>query len=347
MLGMPTTGNIYSLRDLTHSYGKYPTLDIASLDVTEGGVVGLIGPNGSGKSTLLKVLGLLQPRRSGDLFYRGERIDGREQALRREITLLLQEPYLLRRTVYANIAYPLKLRGMSAAEIEVTAADSLRRVGLRLDDFGSRPWYRLSGGEVQRVSLAVRLALRPKVLLLDEPTANVDEASATRIKEAVWHAWSDWGTTIVVATHDLIWLYEVATKIVSLYRGRAISDGAENLIQGDWLREEGRAAIRLRGQQIVARLPDDLTAALECAALNPSDIKIVDAASAAPAGCNRLLGTIAQMSVERATGEILSVVDCDGISLRARFPADFARSSNLYPGLHVALIFSEAALSFI
>lgn len=344
---MTTSGNIYSLRNLTHSYGKHPTLDIASLDVPEGGVVGLIGPNGSGKSTLLKVLGLLQPRRSGELFYKGERVDGSEQLLRREITLLLQEPYLLRRTVYANIAYPLKLRGMSAAEIEATASDSLRRVGMRLDEFGSRPWYRLSGGEVQRVSLAVRLALRPKVLLLDEPTANVDEASAARVKEAVWHAWNDWGTTIVVATHDLVWLYEVATKIVSLYRGRAISDGAENLIQGDWLREGDCAVIKLREQRIAASLPDDPTAALECARLNPSNIKIADASANAPDGENRLLGTIAQMSVERATGEILAVVDCNGISLRVRFSADFARDSNLYPGLRVALIFSEDALSFI
>ena len=337
---------IYTLRNLTHSYGKHPTLDIAALDVPEGGVLGLIGPNGSGKSTLLKVLGLLQPRRSGELLYKGEPVDGREQRLRREITLLLQEPYLLRRTVFANIAYPLKLRGMPTAEIEAAAGDALRRVGMSLADFGSRPWYRLSGGEVQRISLAVRLAMRPKVLLLDEPTANVDEASAMRIKEAVWHAWNDWGTTIVVATHDLVWLYEVATKIVSLYRGRAISDGAENLIQGDWLREDGRAVVHLRTQRITAPLPEG-GAPLECATLNPSDIGIYQVSEACPGGDNHLEGVIAQMSVERSTGEILAVVDCDGLSLRVRFSSDYARSSGFYPGLRVALAFSGGSLLFI
>ena len=337
---------MFSLRNLTHSYGRHPTLDIASLDVPEGGVVGLIGPNGSGKSTLLKVLGCLLDRRSGELLYDGASVDGRERAIRREVTLLLQEPYLMRRSVYANIAYGLKLRGIASSEIETRVADSLARVGMTADQFARRPWFRLSGGEVQRVSLAVRLALRPKVLLLDEPTANVDETSAARIKEAVWHAWNDWGTTIVVATHDLVWLYEVATKIVSLYRGRAISDGAENLVQGDWTRSGDRAILSLRGQSIAALLPEG-SIPLVCAALNPSSISVSRERPEARDDCNTLSGTLTQMSIERATGDILGVVDCGGVFLRARFPLSSAHDLNLYPGLAVHLSFPVSALTFL
>lgn len=338
--------NIYSIRGLTHSYGAHKTLDIDALDIPEGGVVGLIGPNGSGKSTLLKVLGCLLERRSGEMLYDGAPVDGGERELRREVTLLLQEPYLLRRTVYQNIAYGLKLRGVSPSEITARVSDSLVRVGMDADEFAGRPWFRLSGGEVQRVALAVRLALRPRVLLLDEPTANVDEASASRIKEAVWQAWNDWGTTIVVATHDLVWLYEVATNIVSLYRGRAIGDGAENLIQGDWTCDGGMAVISLRGQKIYAPPPEG-GKPLECARLNPSSVKILENPEGATHGDNLLRGRIVQMSMERSTGEILVVADCDGASLRVRLPADESLRLGLYPGLGITLAFSPTSLSFI
>lgn len=343
---MTDARGIFSLRNLTHRYDGHPTLDIVSLDIPAGGVVGLIGPNGSGKSTLLKVLGCLLARRSGELLYNGLPVGGREREVRREVTLLLQEPYLMRRSVYANIAYGLKLRGVAPSEIEARAADSLARVGMAAEQFARRPWFRLSGGEVQRVSLAVRLALRPKVLLLDEPTANVDETSAVRIKEAVWRAWRDWGTTIVVATHDLVWLYEVATKIVSLYRGRAISDGAENLVQGDWARSGDRAVLPLRGQAISAMLPAG-GQPLVCAALNPSSIAVGRERPAPDAGLNILSGTMTQMSIERATGDILGVIDCGGVFLRARFPLSAAHDLNLYPGLAVHLSFSVSALTFL
>ncbi len=342
---------IYALRRLTHRYGKHPALDIETLDIPAGGVVGLIGPNGSGKSTLLKVLAFLQPRRTGELFFEGAETAGRERALRREATLLLQEPYLLRRSVYENIAYALKLRKLPTAEVAARVADSLERVGMRPEDFASRPWFRLSGGEVQRISLAARLALRPKVLLLDEPTANVDEASANRIKEAVWRAWSDWGTTIVVATHDLVWLYEVATRIVALYRGRVIGDGAENIVQGDWVRGEGAALLSVRSQALRADLPET-GIPLESALLNPSSIRIADpdaeeAGNASDDKRNRISGSVTQMSMERATGQVLVVADCGGLVLRARLSLDAARAAHLYPGKAVLLLFSPAAVRFL
>ena len=337
--------NIYSLRNIKHSYGSHPTLCIESLGLPRGGVVGLIGPNGSGKSTLLKVLAFLEHPTEGEFLFDGSDAGGRDRALRMDATLLLQEPYLLRRTVEENILYGLKLRGMRPRDAASRVSDSLERVGLEPEKFARRPWFRLSGGEVQRVALAVRLALQPKVLLLDEPTANVDESSAVLIKEAVWHAWHDWGTTIIVATHDLIWLHEVATQIVSLYRGRVIGDGAENLIQGVWRRRGDCAELRV-GSRVVRALPEGLDGS-SCAILNPSQITIHKEQPESSADVNTLEGILTQMSIERASGHILGVADCGGLLLRVRFSLEASRGLNLYPGLPVCLSFPVRALKFL
>ncbi len=337
--------NAYSLRNLTHRYGKHPTLAIASLDVRQGAVTGLVGPNGSGKSTLLKVLAFLEPHASGELLFEEKQTAGRERACRREATLLLQEPWLLRRTVYDNIAYGLKLRGVSAGDADGRVRDALERVGLA-ERFASRPWFRLSGGEAQRVALAARLALRPRVLLLDEPTSGVDEASAALIREAVENAWRDHGTTIVVATHDLSWLHGVATQVVSLHRGRVVGDGAENLLQGVW-RTNGDH-IELRAGEQTLRAPKG--PAPDCAVLSPSDIGIARE-PAAPSDVlnplNELSGVLTRMSFEQAGGGILGLVDCGGLTLRVRFSQERAQELNLVPGLVVHLSFPTDAVRFL
>ncbi|MDR1944463.1 MAG: energy-coupling factor ABC transporter ATP-binding protein [Synergistaceae bacterium] len=350
---MRTGKIIFSLRNLSHSYGNHKTLDIASLDIPEGGVVGLVGPNGSGKSTLLKVLAFLQPRSSGDFLFLGEPVNGRERELRRGVTLLLQEPYLLRRSVYENIAYGLRLRGVSKSETSERVSDSLERVGMSATDFARRPWFRLSGGEAQRVSLAARLALRPKALLLDEPTANVDERSAALIKEAIWREWRDRGTAIVVATHDLVWLYETATRIVGMYAGRVIGDGAANLLQGSWDSAEssrggGFVTLALRGQKIFADAPRTAPEKKpDCAILDPSVIT-VHSQEQIPSLCQNVLrGFLTQMSLERSTGEILGIVDCGGLFMRARFSLARAREANLHPGIEVWLSFPASSVKFI
>ena len=215
---------IYSLRNVTHSYGARPALSIEALDIRKGALVELRGPNGSGKSTLLKILAFLEPF-NGELLFDGNAAKGRERELRREATLLLQEPYLLRRSVYENVAYGLKLRKLTRREIGERVTDSLNRVGLEPDQFARRQWFRLSGGEAQRVALAARLALRPRVLLLDEPTASVDDASAALIREAVCRSVRDAGTTVVVATHDTEWLNGIQpARIVTLRNGRIQED---------------------------------------------------------------------------------------------------------------------------
>ena len=205
---------LYEAFDLALDYGSQPALRLAHLSVSAGSILGLTGPNGCGKSTLLKILAFLLPPSRGRLLFRGHEIADPAPA-RREVTLLLQEPYLLHRTVFDNVAFGLKLRRDNAGR-EARVAEALAMVGLDTERFARRRWFELSGGEAQRVALASRLVLRPAALLLDEPTASLDAKSTARIHEAALKARQAWGTTLVIVSHDHAWLAGVADEILDL-----------------------------------------------------------------------------------------------------------------------------------
>lgn len=328
---------LYDLRNIRHRYENGPvTVDIDSLQIACGSVTGLVGPNGSGKSTLLKILAFLEPC-EGSLVFDGQNGSVRAVDIRRSVTYLLQDSYLLKRSIYENIAYGLKLRGEKDG-IRERVYDSLRRVGLAPDKFADRQWYQLSGGEVQRAALATRLALHPRVLLLDEPTANVDESSAQLVKEAALSAWREWGTTVVVATHDLVWLYEVSTDIVSLYQGHVVGRGAENLIQGLWRVENGRAAREVSDGQKICGLCDgrkDISAGI----INPSDVVMTRTECRRAPQINVLTGTVTQMALERGTGCVLISVDVGDVILKSRVSLENIERDNICPASKVYLTF--------
>lgn len=212
---------LYELRGVVRRHGARTVLDVPRLDLGRGGIIGVAGPNGGGKSTLLRLLALLDSPDAGVLRYDGEPVGppstARTAELRRSVTLLLQEPYLLRRSVHDNVAFGLAVRG--TAEALPAVRDALNLVGLDPDVFLRRRWFELSGGEAQRVALAARLALAPRVLLMDEPTASLDEESAERIAQAAQAA-AGRGATVVVVSHDRDWLDPLASRILIVRRGR-------------------------------------------------------------------------------------------------------------------------------
>jgi tungstate transport system ATP-binding protein len=349
MTGGETMGSkiIYEIKNLTHSYGKGPqTLDIDYLKICEGSVTGLVGPNGSGKSTLLRILAFLEPYTGGSLSFE-ECSDTSADVvdIRKKVTYLLQNSYLLKRSVFENIAYGLRLRN-ETEDLTERVHDSLERVGLSPKKFAQRPWYRLSGGEVQRVALAARLALHPKVLILDEPTANVDESSALLVKNAAVSAWKEWGTTVIVATHDLAWLTEVSTDIISLYRGRIVGHGTENLVHGPWIRENGSVVRELSDGQKIHALSsgrEDHSAVV----INPSDISVHRIPSGPVTEMNILKGTVTSMTLERATGCALISVQVGDIVLKSRMTVDKMKEDMISPASEVILTFSPENVRWI
>jgi tungstate transport system ATP-binding protein len=173
----------------------------------------ILGPNGAGKSVLMRLChGLLVPT-SGSIVWRGA-VNGRTRQ-----AMVFQRPVMLRRSALANIAYGLKLAGISPRERALRARDVLEAVGLA--DIASRPARVLSGGEQQRVALARAWALGPEVLFLDEPTANLDPG-ATRDIETLIGQIRAGGTKIVMTTHNLGQAKRLGDEILFLNQGRLV-----------------------------------------------------------------------------------------------------------------------------
>ena len=192
----------YSLNNIRTNYGSRIVLDINELQIHSGSLYLLTGPNGAGKSTLLSHLALLVAPNSGTLCLGGEPVHWNNSSLlrqRRDVTLLHQSPYLFNGSVAANVGYGLKLRGIRGDDYKHRVQKALDQVGLA--GFENRSARELSGGEVQRVALSRALALQTKVLLLDEPLSNVDQATA-RILEELLLALPVAGTTVVMTSHD-------------------------------------------------------------------------------------------------------------------------------------------------
>ena len=202
---------LYVCRNLVQRYEGREVLRLPELTVDEGEVLALTGPNGCGKSTLLRLLAFLERPAAGLLRYSG----GDEP--RQEVTLLLQDAYLMRCSVFANVTLGLRLRHQRQ-ELRAIYEECMRAVGFAAPgELAGRDRRALSGGERQRVALAARLALRPRVLLLDEPTASVDARSARAIVDAV-RACVGRGTTVICATHDRALMTALAAREVALGR---------------------------------------------------------------------------------------------------------------------------------
>ncbi len=211
---------IYRLRDVQQSYDGRLVLSIADLDIYHGEILALVGPSGAGKSTLLRLLNFLEAPHRGAISYRGQPFDTQNLpplALRREVTTVFQRPLLLDRSVRDNVAYGLKLRGRDGRE----------RIDEALDAVGLLPLARqaartLSGGEAQRVALARATVLQPTVLLLDEPTANLDPYNVALIEDIARRLNQESGTTLVLVTHNVFQARRLSQRVAFLFEGAII-----------------------------------------------------------------------------------------------------------------------------
>jgi tungstate transport system ATP-binding protein len=209
---------LYQLSNIVQTYGERIVLSIDKLMLEAGTITGIFGPNGSGKSTLMRMLAFLESPKSGTILFNGKKATIADTALRREVTLLTQQPYLLKRTVQENIEYGLRVRGRTT--ISGIAASALEEVGLSPQTFLSRNWFELSGGEAQRVSLAARLAVKPRVLLMDEPTSSLDEESTERIRNAALRTKTEHNTSLIIVSHDREWLNSISDHTVLIRNGK-------------------------------------------------------------------------------------------------------------------------------
>jgi tungstate transport system ATP-binding protein len=237
----------FALEGVTKTYGSRRVLDLDHLEIVRGEVLALVGPSGSGKSTLLRLLNFLERPTSGIIRFRGHAFDAQQTApleLRRKITTVSQRPILLSRSVVDNVRFGLQLRGERDARGPVMEA--LERVGLA--GLARQPARTLSGGEAQRVALARAMVLRPDVLLLDEPTANLDPYNVGMIEATARSLNQDRGTTIVLVTHNVFQARRLADRVGLLLEGRLVEvAGVEAFFEAT---RDPRTAAFVRGEMI-------------------------------------------------------------------------------------------------
>lgn len=210
---------IYRIEHLVKKYGEHTIVDVEQLEVRAGEILAIVGPSGAGKSTLLRLLNFLEAPTNGRLVYRGIKIGGGQVPLdlRREVTTVFQHSVLLNADVYGNVAYGLHLRGQP---VNGRAHDILARVGLA--ELEKAPARKLSGGEIQRVALARALVIEPIVLLLDEPTANLDPYNVGLIEEIVRQHNRERGTTVILVTHNIFQAKRLAGRVGLMLGGALI-----------------------------------------------------------------------------------------------------------------------------
>lgn len=229
---------LIEIKGLYKSFGKSEILNDINLDVEEGKVLALIGPTGSGKTSLLRLIDTLDQPTRGSIFFHGEdicRFSSKEKLLvRRRMAMVFQKPVMFSRSVYENVAYGLKVRGKRSSRDDVL--NTIEEVGL--SEYESRSAATLSGGEMQRIALARAMVIKPEVLLLDEPTANLDPRSASAIDDLIGRL-AQSGTTVIIASHNMAECRRLANKVVVLVKGRITRKGRPNDIPNDYVQPAG------------------------------------------------------------------------------------------------------------
>jgi tungstate transport system ATP-binding protein len=216
-----TTGFVYRLQNVSKEYEGRRVLQVETLKIERGKVFALVGPSGAGKSTLLRLLNFLEPPTAGRIRFLDVEFAANQPMplpYRRRVTTVFQRPILLNRSVEANVGYGLSLRGLRDSEGKIERA--LEQVGLQA--LARQRARTLSGGEAQRVALARAIVLQPDVLLLDEPTANLDPYNVGLIEEIVTNLNRERGTTLVLVTHNVFQAKRLAHRVALMLESQVV-----------------------------------------------------------------------------------------------------------------------------
>ncbi len=263
------------VKNLTHTYSagsafQATAIRNVNLTIEEGEFVAVIGHTGSGKSTLVQHLnGLLKPT-DGQILVDGEDLNGEKvdrRRIRQKVGLVFQYPeyQLFEETVAKDIAFGPKNQGLSAEEIDSRVHMAMEQVHLDYDKYAERSPFELSGGQMRRVAIAGVLAMKPKVLILDEPTAGLDPQGRDRILGMVKELHEAGDTTVIMVSHSMDDVARLATRLVVMSRGELVATGTPREIFkqvkmmesiGLGVPEAAKLCNMLRQRGI--QLPDDL-----------------------------------------------------------------------------------------
>lgn len=264
------------LMQIYKNFGEKEVLQDVNLTINRGEIFTFIGPSGTGKSTILRLINLLDFPTRGKIYFDGIDTSQSEKfrlQVRRRMSMVFQKPAALRGDVFHNVAAPLRFRNSTIEETKSRVPEALELVGL--EELEHRKAATLSGGEMQRVAIARAIITRPEVLLLDEPTANLDPVSTEKVENLINAINTRFGTTIVLSTHDMVQGQRLAHRMAvvlnrtlgqvgssreifyhPMSREVAHMVGVENIIEGFVeANEEGLISIDIDGLRIEAISP--------------------------------------------------------------------------------------------
>jgi tungstate transport system ATP-binding protein len=236
---------VIRLEGISRRAGSKTILEAVDLEIPRGEIFAFIGPSGSGKTSVLRLIDLLDTPTTGTII-----VDGTDTAassavrlsIRRRMAMVFQKPAVLNTTVAGNVAFGLKFRQVEKSEIDSRVHEALDIVGLM--NLADRKAVTLSGGEMQRVAIARALVTRPEVLLLDEPSANLDPVNTNLIEKLILAIHKKFHTTIVLSTHDMVQGQRLADRMGVIINGRIAQVGS---IHDIFYRPQGRDIARFVG----------------------------------------------------------------------------------------------------
>jgi len=301
--------------DLCQQYDGRDILKNINLKVDKGEVLALIGPTGAGKTTLLRLIDLLEMPTSGKIYFAGRDATRSKKArfeMRRRMAFVIQKPIVFNASIYDNIACGLRWRGAEKSSLRQKVSRILEMIDLSAHQ--NRNARTLSGGEAQRVAIARAIVIEPEVLLLDEPTANLDPLSAAKTEELIISIIHQYGTTIIMATHDMSQGQRLANRIGVLMNGEILQTGdpievftsprsrevaefvsVDNIIDGVIVSsEEGMVAVDIGDNKIIEAISSYPVGEEVCACVRPENITLTLSKTTSSAR-NSFLGQITQV----------------------------------------------------
>lgn len=355
-------GVILEAVGLIRSYGGRRVVDIERLAVRAGEVVAVLGPNGAGKSTLFRLLLGLEAADAGELRLEGSALGPRDDRARRRLVGVFQNPHLFRGTVVDNLRFGLRATGVSREDwshrIDRTVAE------LGISTLKHADVARLSGGETQRVALARALVLEPAVLMLDEPTANLDVTVRRRFREELGQIMRERARSVLLITHDPSDAFDLADRVAVMEAGRVVQlgtpeelttapatafvaafTGAELLLDGIVERlGEGTLDVRTGDCTLVARRPNGQLASGDAVHVRyrPEDVLLAPGDAREVSARNRL-----RMSVRSITpvGGLIRVRLDGPITLAALVTRESAHRLGLHLGCEITALIKTTALN--
>jgi molybdopterin-binding protein len=314
-------------------------LVIDELRLQKGRIYGLTGPNGSGKTTLLCLLNLLEKPDSGKLYFEGEpclRSSSTQLRIRRKMAMVLENPYLFRKSVLRNVMYGLRVRGVHRRTAEASAHAALELVNM--DSFSDGRAQDLSRGETQRVAIARAIAIHPVMLFLDEPFTNIDRAHVALVENLLKRLNRERTMTIVLTTHDLFQAYRMSEEVFSLVSGKVVKGSIENLHHGEVVRRDGSAFVRLE-QEIEIQVSTEEEGEVHIV-IPPEDI-ILSKEKLESSARNIMEGNIKSIEIEGSTVRVVCDARVEFVSLITKASFD---CMGLTLGSRVFLIFKTTSV---